>query len=240
MNTNRIAPAAGAAGTALVFAGLMTANGAVQTSTAADSASVIATDFATNADGVRRGVWLALVGLTLVFPFLADLRRRIRTAEGEGGILATTAYAGGIVGAAGLLVYLSLLVASSTESIGAHPEAAATLRLLGWEFGGVLAPAYAALVGATSVAAVRHRLLHPLALPVAWLGLPLAAALAVSGFLGGALVVASLLWLVLLAAALALLPAPRIEPARPDGSRSPFGRRRAAAGARSPAAPARR
>jgi hypothetical protein len=52
---------------------------------------VIATDFATNADGVRRGVWLALVGLTLLFPFLADLRRRIRAAEGENGILAAVA-----------------------------------------------------------------------------------------------------------------------------------------------------
>jgi len=209
MNTTRIAPAAGAAGAALVFAGLMTANDAIHTSTAADNASVIATDFATNADGVRRGVWLALVGVALVFPFLADLRRRIRGAEGDGGILATTAYAGGIVGAAGLLVYLALLVASSSESIGAHPESAATLRLLGWEYGGVLAPAYAALVGAASLAAIRHRLLHRLALPLAWLGLPLAAALAVSGFLGGALVVASLLWLLLLAAALALQPAPR-------------------------------
>jgi hypothetical protein len=50
-------------------------------------------------------------------------------------------------------------------------------------------PAYAALVSATSVAVLRHGLL-PRAL---WLGSPLAAALAFAGFLGGALVVSSLL-----------------------------------------------
>jgi hypothetical protein len=209
MDTTRIPPAAGAAGAALVFAGLLTANDAIHASRAADAPSVIATDFAANADGVRTGVWLALVGLTLLFPFLADLRRRIRAAEGADGILATTAYAGGIVGAAGLTGYVALLIASSTESIGAHPEAASTLRLLGWEYGGVLAPAYAALVGATSIAAIRHGLLHPAARPLAWLGLPLATALAASGFLGGALVVTSLLWLLLFAAALALQPTPR-------------------------------
>ena len=75
MDTTRLAPAAGAAGAALVFAGLLTANDAIHASHASDAPSVIATDFATNADGVRRGVWLALVGLTLLFPFLADLRR---------------------------------------------------------------------------------------------------------------------------------------------------------------------
>ena len=206
MDTTRLAPAAGAAGAALVFAGLLTANGAIHASRAADAPSVIATDFATNADGVRRGVWLALVGLTLLFPFLADLRRRIRAAEGENGLLASVAYGGGLVGAAGLIGYLVLLTASSTDSIGAHPESAATLRLLGWEYGGVLAPAYAALVGAASIAALRHRLLHRAARPLAWLGLPLASGLALSGFLGGALVVASLLWLLLLAAAFALQP----------------------------------
>ena len=209
MNANRIPPLAGALGTGLVFAGLMTANDAIHASRASDAPSTIAADFATNSDGVRQGVWLALVGLTLVFPFLADLRRRIRAAEGDGGILATTALAGGLVGAAGLIAYLALLVTASTDSIAAHPDAAATLRLLTWEYGGVLAPAYAALVGATSVAALRHRLLHAAARPLAWLGLPLAAALAVSGFLGGALVVTSLLWLLLFAAALALQPAPR-------------------------------
>jgi hypothetical protein len=212
MNTNRIAPAAGAAGTALVFAGLMTANEAIHASRAADAPTVIATDFATNADGVRRGVWLALVGLTLLFPFLADLRRRIRAAEGENGLLAGVAYAGGIVGAAGLLGYLALLVAASTDAIGAHADAAATLRLLTWEYGGVLAPAYAALVGAASIAVIRHRLLHRFTRPLAWLGLPLAAGLAFSGFSGGALVVTSLLWLGLLAAAFALDPGRRPEP----------------------------
>ena len=208
MNTTHIPPAAGAVGGALIFVGLMTANDAIHASQAADAPATIAADFAANADGVRRGVWLALVGLALLFPFLADLRRRIRAAEGD-GILASTAFAGGIVGAGGLLVYLAVLVASSTDAIGAHPEAASTLRLLGWEYGGVLAPAYAALVGATSIAAIRYGLLPRAATPLAWLGLPLGAALALSGFLGGALVVSSLLWLVLVAAALAFQPAPR-------------------------------
>ena len=70
----------------------------------------------------------------------------------------------------------------------------------------MLAPAYAALVGATSVAVLRHRLLPPALAPIVWLGLPLALALAFGGFLGGALVVSSLLWLLVLAAAFFVRP----------------------------------
>jgi hypothetical protein len=200
----RLGPALGVAGSGLVFAGLLTASGAIHEASPADSGATIAATYAANADRVRSGVALALLGLAALLPFLAWLRARIRLAEGAGGWLGSTAFGGGLVAAAGIVLYLALLVAQSGETIGADPEAAGTLILLGWEFGGLLAPAFAALVGGASLATVRYRLLPRGLAWVAWLGLPLALGLALAGFLGGALVMASLLWLGAYALALAV------------------------------------
>ena len=191
----RLGPALGVAGSGLVFAGLITASGATHGASPDDSPATIAATYAANADRVRSGVALALLGLAALLPFLGWLRARIRVAEGAGGWLGATAFGGGLVAAGGIVLYLALLVAQSNETIGANPEAASTLLLLGWEFGGLLAPAFAALVGAASLATVRYRLLPRGLAWVAWLGLPLALGLALAGFLGGALVMASLLWL---------------------------------------------
>jgi hypothetical protein len=72
----------------------------------------------------------------------------------------------------------------------------------------VLASTFAALVAGTSIAVLRYRLLPRALRWPAWLGLPLA--LAVSGFFGGALVVASVLWLLVVAAAFSIAPGPRV------------------------------
>ena len=112
----------------------------------------------------------------------------------------------------------AILVAGSNDAIGTSGGAASTLLFLQWEFGGVLAPAFAALVGATSVATIRYRMLAPALAPVAWLGAPLAVALAFAGFLGGALVVSSLLWLLALAVTLVLQP-PRARDAAVPAAR---------------------
>lgn len=203
---SRLGPAAGVVGTGLLFAGLMTASEPPEGTSPTDAPASIAATLAANADRTRTGVAFALAGLSLVFWFLGWLRGRIRAAAGGPGVLDAVAFGGGVAGSAGLLVYLALLVASSNPAVAGHPDAATTILLLQWEYGGVLAPAYAALVGATSVAVLRHRLLPPALAPIVWLGLPLALALAFGGFLGGALVVSSLLWLLVLAAAFFVRP----------------------------------
>jgi hypothetical protein len=64
-----------------------------------------------------------------------------------------------------------------------------------------------ALVGSTSIAIIRHALLPRLARGLAWLGLPLALGLGVSGFLAAPLVVFALPWLCAVAASFRVRPA---------------------------------
>jgi hypothetical protein len=168
--------------------------------------ATIAAAYGANSDGRRVGISLALGGVFFLLWFLGYLRGRIAAAEGANGYLHTVAFGGGLVGAAGVVSYLAVLVASSNSSIGSQAEAASSLLLLEWEYGGVFAPAFGALVGATSLAVIRHKLLPGWLVWIAWLGIPLALGLAFSGFLGGALVVSSLLWLFAIAVAFLLYP----------------------------------
>jgi hypothetical protein len=185
--------AIGAVGTALLVVGLLIANGATDGLSVADAPATVAAGYAEHRETIRLGVHVALVGVLGSIWFLAGLRRTI------GGRLGAVVWGGGLIGLAGVLVHLALLVAATNDAIAGAPDTAYTLLVLDWEFAGVLAPAFAAVVGATSIALVRR--------VVAWPGLVLAPALAVSGFLGGALVVASLLWLCAVATALTLRPA---------------------------------
>lgn len=208
---DRVAPLSGVVGAALVFVGLTTASDAVASTNPSAAAASIAATLAAERESIRLGVTLALGGVFCLFWFLADLRRRIGEAEGSSGRLRHVAFGGGLVAVAGVVLYATLLVAASNESIGGNPGAAQSLLVLLWEFGGVLAPAFAALVAGTSLAVLRYRLL-PLALRwPAWIGLPLSLGLAVSGFFGGALVVASVLWLLVVAAAFTVTPRPPVR-----------------------------
>ena len=135
--TPRLGPALGVAGSGLVFAGLITASGATHGASPDDSPAPIAATYAANGDRMRSGVGLALLGLAALLPFLGWLRAKIRVAEGASGWLGPTAFGGGLVAVSGIVLYLALLVAQSNETIGANPEAASTLILLGWEFGGL-------------------------------------------------------------------------------------------------------
>ena len=193
--TDRLAAASGALGTALVFAGLILANTATAEISNSDPATSIAYAFDANRTEIRSGVTLALGGVFLVLWYLGWLRGRVRKAEGYDGWLGSTLFGGGLVGVAGIVGYLAALVAATNNAIIAAPESAQTLLLAMWELGGLLGPAFGALVGATSLASIRFRLLPQFAQPLAWLGLPLALGLGLSGFLGGALVMLALVWL---------------------------------------------
>ena len=208
---SRVGPLSGSAGSALVFTGLMLGNGATAELSPADAPSTIATAFDANRGGVRLGVALALAGLVLTIAFVAYLSRAVRAAP-DGGWLGSVVLGGGMVAVAGVTIHLALLVASTNSSIVAAPETARTLLVLQWEYGGVLAPAWAALVGGAGVAAIRSPLGGRATRIVSWLGVPLAGVLDLSGFFGGFFVVLALLWLGALAASLVVAPS-RAEPA---------------------------
>jgi len=204
---NRLGAVAGALGTALLFVGLMLTNGATDSTSPTDTPASIAANYLTNRDEIRLGTTFALVGVFLAICFLGYLRERVRNAEGQRGWLGSVAFGGGVISVSAIVVYLAVLVAATNASIANAPETARTLLIISWEFAGVLAPAFGALVGATSVVLIRHVRLPKVARPIAWLGLPLAGALAISGFLGGFLVVLGLLWLFVVSVAFASQPA---------------------------------
>ena len=204
--STRLGPAAGALGSALMFSGLMITNGATEAMTIADSPAMIAHDYAAHRDEIRLGVALALAGVFLAIWFLGYLRRRVEAAADERGWLGSVVLAGGAIGLAAVLVYLGVLIAATSEAIVAAPETARTFLILSWEYGGVLSPAYGAFVGATSIALIRGPRVPMPARAIGWLGVPLALALALSGFLGGFFVVLALLWQLALALAFLLAP----------------------------------
>ena len=206
--TSRLGPAAGAIGSALLFAGLMVANAATETMSSADSPATIAGDYAAHRGDIRLGVALALAGVFLAIWFLGFLHRLVDAGQDGRGRLGPVVSAGGAIGLAAVLVYLGILVAATNEAITSAPETARTFLILSWEYGGILSPAYGAFVGATSLALIRCARLPALARGIGWLGVPLALVLALSGFF----VVLALLWQLALALAFFLVPGPRRAP----------------------------
>ena len=220
--TSRLGPASGAIGSSLIFVGLMITNRATETMSIAAAPATIADNYALHRDEIRLGVALALIGVFFAVWFLGYLRQRVGAAEVEGGWLGSVLLAAGVLGLACVLVYLGILIAATNESIAAAPETARTLLVLSWEYGGILSPAFGAFVGATSLALLRYRLLPWIGRPLAWIGVPLSLALALSGFLGGFLAVLALLWQLALAAALLAGFAPRAVAVR-EGRVARFG-----------------
>jgi len=155
------------------------------------------------ADGyaqVKVGIYLMLVAVFFFLTFLAYLNHYLRAAEGPEGWMASVVHGGGLVAAAVLLVLGAIRLAATVVSdYEGDPQVAKTFVLLDWDYAGVLGPAFAAVVGGTSVIALRFGLL-PRAL--AWTGAVLAGLLAFSGFYGGSLVAVGVLWILVLAIAL--------------------------------------
>ena len=129
-----------------------------------DAPSDIARALMDRGDVARLGSIISLVGILFFFPFLAYLRNRLRKAEGEDGWLTSTAYGGGLVTAAMLLVVETLNLASLSISAGVDPVVAQVLVVLSWRFFWVLAPPLIAFTLGSSLAIVRYS-----ALP-RWLG----------------------------------------------------------------------
>jgi hypothetical protein len=120
--------------------------------------------------------------------------------------MGSVALAGGVVALALLAFHAAILIAATNSLIESLPDAAQTLFLLEWDYGGAVNPPLGAVVAATSVAVIRYALPSRRARILGWIGLPLAAAAGLSGFLGGALAFLSLLWLAALALACLVRP----------------------------------
>ena len=118
---------------------------------------------------------LAFVGLIFFFWFLAYFHRQLQQSEGEGGLLHSVAYGGGLVGAGMLLVLGGLEIATTSVSdYGPDTEVARALFALTWNSIWLIAPPLIALTTAASVIIIRFR-----ALPtrVGWIGLVVALSL---------------------------------------------------------------
>lgn len=107
-----------------------------------------------------------LAAVSLLF-FAASLRRSLRRAEDGGGILSVAALAGGIVAAAGIGVDASIRFAAADLADEIDPVVTQTLNALWSSFFFPMVIGLATLVLATSLSALRSRII-----PVwlAWIG----------------------------------------------------------------------
>lgn len=141
-----------------------------------DPSIEIARAYVDRSDQAEIGAMIGLVGLVFFFGFLAFFRRRLQQAEGEGGWLTSTAYGGGLVTAAMLLVMLSMTFATTSLSPNVDTVVAKVFVTWDWNAIWILAPPMIALTLGSSLVIVRYS-----ALPrwVGWLGFPVALTLLV-------------------------------------------------------------
>lgn len=131
----------------------------------------------------------ALASLFLVW-FVASLRSVILRAEGAGGRLATLAFAGGVIGAIGLLMNAAFEFTVADTVGDVPPEVTQTLSTLYADFFLPLIAGFVLLNVATGLAALRYRILP------AWAGIVMLV-LAVVGItpIGWIALLVSIVWI---------------------------------------------
>ncbi len=177
-----VGAATGAVAIALMLLGVTLAAGGESPEPSQPSAD-IARVFIEQSDQTEQGGMITLVGLAFFFGFLGYFRRRLQQAEGEGGWLTSTAYGGGLVTAAMLLVLASMQLATTSVSEGTEPVVAKVFVLYFWNFVFVFAPPMMAFTLGASLVIVRYRALPrwtgwlgfvvALSLLLPWIGAPL-------------------------------------------------------------------
>ena len=143
------------------------------------SAEEIAAHFTENKDSIIAGVLVQALSLVALLYFAGYLRRVLRVAEGEGGVLATVALAGAIVLAVGAAIDATLSAALAESSENVDPLAIQALQAL-WENDFVpLMVGMVTFLSATGLSIIRHR-----ALPswLGWVPLALIVSLLIAGF----------------------------------------------------------
>ena len=132
-----------------------------------DSSIEIAREYVDRSDQADTGALIGLVGLVIFFGFLAYFRRRLQQAEGDGGWLTSTAYGGGLVTAAMLLVMLSMTLATTSVSPNVDTVVAKVYATWLWNSVWVFAPPMMAFTLGASLVIARYG-----ALPrwIGWIG----------------------------------------------------------------------
>lgn len=130
-----------------------------------DPSGVIAIGFVAQRDEMRFGAIALVVGVFFLLWFLPFLRSRLERSPEGGGWLPGVAHGGGMLAGAMLLMLGSLSLAGSIlPDYKGDWQVAKLLLVIAWDHLLVLAPALAALVGATAIVGVRSGTLP------AWLG----------------------------------------------------------------------
>lgn len=126
----------------------------------ADPSSLIAGALLEIREDARLGALLGLLGSFFLIWFVAYLRRHLRRYEGADEWMASTAYGGGLVLVALLLVSASLTFgATEITNYGDDTVIARAFLAHGWNYFYVVSPAVMALVAASSLVGLRFRAL---------------------------------------------------------------------------------
>ena len=121
-----------------------------------DPAAEIARGLADQSDRVETASMIVLGGLAFFFGFLAYFRSRLQQAEGEGGWLTSTAYGGGLVTAAMLLVLVSMQLATTAVSGHSDAQVAKVFVVYEWNYVWVFAPPMIAFTLGASLGPLRR------------------------------------------------------------------------------------
>lgn len=172
----RLAAAGGAVSAVLLLAGLLLQAVAVGGAEDESRAEVVAR-YSDGGNELRAEAGALLVGLAVasLLPFLGSLRATLRPREGERATLPTAAFAGGVVLAVMLMASAASTAAAFSsydfyEAYQVDPSAVLLMQTVSFSTLGFALVGGGVLVGATSLVALRARLL-PRWLAVA--GLPL-------------------------------------------------------------------
>ncbi|WP_127131115.1 hypothetical protein [Georgenia sp. SYP-B2076] len=160
-----------------------------------------------------RGAYGSLLALFLFVWFLAYLHGELRRVANS-RIYATVALVGGVLFSAGVMLQIMFSLAASTVAAGSGGPIARMVFAVAYNFAFVYAAPVAALVTATSLVIMREQWL-PRALGLVGFG---AAAVALAWITPGLGAVAGMLWMAVLAAALAVRAARTGPAARNAGA----------------------
>lgn len=157
--TDRAGALAGIAGSVLVFVFVTLAEPAGDPD---DPSAVIANAAVDNRDSARVGAYVALLAAFSFVVFVSRLHSALRRATGPESWLPTAALVGGILLIVWLLVEAGFtFAASEPESYGGDTQVAKLFTLWSWNSANLLAPAFSALVGASTFVGFTARTFPP-------------------------------------------------------------------------------
>lgn len=146
--TDRVGALAGITGSVLVFVFVTLAEPAGDPD---DPSALIAKAAVDNRDSARVGAYVALLAAFSFVLFVSRLHSTLRRATGPESWLPTAALVGGILLIVWLLVEAGFtFAASEPESYGGDTQVAKLFTLWSWNSANLLAPAFAAVVGAST------------------------------------------------------------------------------------------